>query len=385
MFCRKKDRFTMWMNRKTDRVFLKTLSYVLNVLKFSPSTNVRTQSSRKLGPSRLSWRLLFFGSDQFAVESLKLLNLSRNSNEGIVEKLEVVTLPGDLPVKRFAQQNQLALHSWPPHNVEGQFDVGVVVSFGRLLHHGLIDKFPFGILNVHPSLLPRWRGPAPVFHTVMHGDTVTGVTIIQILPNKFDVGPILNQEIHQIPKNCTAEDLGAALATKGAHLLLDTLMKLPEKIANKREQELKGVTFAPKINTSMSWINWEEQTCDQIACLSRAIGSQIPLRTMWMGKTIKLLDFVGKFYSSDDRNQKPGSVYYDKDSNTLAVCCKDGWVAFRTVLLNKRLTAADFHNGYLNQTVKKDTSSKTVEGQFVSRKGRTEELQTKSWRGQNNQ
>ncbi|XP_054878449.1 methionyl-tRNA formyltransferase, mitochondrial isoform X2 [Poeciliopsis prolifica] len=344
MFCRKKDRFTMWMNRKTDRVFLKTLSYVLNVLKFSPSTNVRTQSSRKLGPSRLSWRLLFFGSDQFAVESLKLLNLSRNSNEGIVEKLEVVTLPGDLPVKRFAQQNQLALHSWPPHNVEGQFDVGVVVSFGRLLHHGLIDKFPL-----------------------------------------FDVGPILNQEIHQIPKNCTAEDLGAALATKGAHLLLDTLMKLPEKIANKREQELKGVTFAPKINTSMSWINWEEQTCDQIACLSRAIGSQIPLRTMWMGKTIKLLDFVGKFYSSDDRNQKPGSVYYDKDSNTLAVCCKDGWVAFRTVLLNKRLTAADFHNGYLNQTVKKDTSSKTVEGQFVSRKGRTEELQTKSWRGQNNQ
>ncbi|XP_032416422.1 methionyl-tRNA formyltransferase, mitochondrial isoform X2 [Xiphophorus hellerii] len=312
-----KNCFTMWMNRKTDRIFLKTLNYVLNVLKFSPSTNVRTQSTRKPGPPRLSWRLLFFGTDQFAVESLKLLNLCS------------------------------------------------------------------GILNVHPSLLPRWRGPAPVFHTVMHGDTVTGVTVIQILPNKFDVGPILNQEIHQVPKNCTAEDLGAALATKGAHLLLNTLMKLPEKIANKREQELKGVTFAPKINTSMSWINWEEQTCDQIACLCRAIGSRIPLRTVWMGKTIKLLDFVGKCYTSDERN--PGSVYYDKDSNTLAVCCKDGWVAFRTVLLNKRLTAADFYNGYLNQTVKKNTSSKPAQGQFVSQKGRTEELQTNTWRGQKKQ
>ncbi|XP_047219219.1 methionyl-tRNA formyltransferase, mitochondrial isoform X3 [Girardinichthys multiradiatus] len=310
----------MWMNRKTGSVFLKTLNHVLNVLKFS--TNVRTQPPRKPGPSRPPWSLLFFGTDQFAVESLKVLTSCRNPSKGIVEKLEVVSLPGDLPVRRFAQQNQLTLHNWPPHDLEGQFDVGVVVSFGRLIHGGLIDKFPFGILNVHPSLLPRWRGPAPVFHTIMHGDTVTGVTIIQIRPNKFDVGPILNQELHKVQKNCTAEELGAALATKGAHLLIDTLMKLPEKIANKREQGMMGVTFAPKINTSMSWIHWEEQTCNQIACLCRAIGCRIPLRTIWMGKTIKLLDFVGKCHTTDQRNQKPGSVYYDKVSNTLAVCCK---------------------------------------------------------------
>ncbi|MEQ2195622.1 hypothetical protein XENOCAPTIV_015848 [Xenoophorus captivus] len=72
----------------------------------------------------------------------------------------------------------------------------------------------------------------------------------------------------------------------------------------------------------MSWIDWEEQTCNQIACLCRAIGCRIPLRTIWMGKTIKLLDFVGKCHTTDQRNQKPGSVYYDKVSNTLAVCCK---------------------------------------------------------------
>lgn len=79
---------------------------------------------------------------------MPLIFFLRNSNEGIVEKLEVVTLPGDLPVKRFAQQNQLALHNWPPHIVEGQFDVGVVVSFGRLLHRGLIVKFPLSVFSI---------------------------------------------------------------------------------------------------------------------------------------------------------------------------------------------------------------------------------------------
>ncbi|KAM6950905.1 methionyl-tRNA formyltransferase, mitochondrial [Lycodopsis pacificus] len=321
--------------------------------------------------SRPPWRLLFFGSDQFAVESLKLLTSSRSSVEGIVESLEVVTLSGDVPVKTFAQQNQLAVHSWPPHNVDGRFDVGVVVSFGCLLHERLINKFPYGILNVHPSLLPRWRGPAPIFHTILHGDSVTGVTVIQIRPHRFDVGPILNQELHQVPENCTADELGAALATKGAHLLIDTFMTLSERLAHKREQRQTGVTFAPKITTSMSWVVWEEQTCEQIDRLYRAIGSRIPLRTTWMGRTIKLLDFVGKCHISlldPERKPVPGSLSYQKESNTLAVCCKDGWVGFKAVLLKKRLTAADFYNGYLHQALQQRAPHQTAGGLFVSRR-----------------
>lgn len=158
-----------------------------------------------------------------------------------------------------------------------------------------------GILNVHPSLLPRWRGPAPIFHTIMHGDTETGVTIMQIRPHRyteniiisflviyvviinayttrfsthprFDVGPILSQELHQVPENCTADELGDALAAKGAHLvscesmpykrrlveclmvtwllcfccalqLLNTLATLPERLAQRREQRQTGATF----------------------------------------------------------------------------------------------------------------------------------------------
>lgn len=128
----------------------------------------------------------------------------------------------------------------------------------------------------------------------------------------------------------------------------------------------KGSTSAPKITVSMSWVVWEEQTCDQISRLYRAIGSRVPLRTTWMGRTIKLLDFVGKCNISlcdPRRNPVPGSVHYQKESDTLAVCCKDGWVGFKTVVLKKRLTAADFYNGYLHQT---------SGGVFVSRKGGSE-------------
>ncbi|XP_070765040.1 methionyl-tRNA formyltransferase, mitochondrial [Enoplosus armatus] len=362
----------MWTSGRTAGAPLKILAHLGHCRLRTPWRRQPDGRQRRLcrlmSSSGPPWRLLFFGSDQFAVESLKLLTASRSPGEGIVESLEVVTLSGGVPVKRFAQQNHLQVHSWPPDIVDGQFDVGVVVSFGCLLHERLINKFPYGILNVHPSLLPRWRGPAPIFHTIMRGDTVTGVTVIQIRPHRFDVGPILNQELHLVPENCTADELGATLATKGAHLLIDTLTTLSDRMAHKREQGQMGATFAPKINTSMSWLVWEEQTCDQIGRLYRAIGSWIPLRTTWMGRTIKLLDFVGKCHISlrDQRRRPvPGSVSYQKESNTLAVSCKDGWVGFKAVLLKKRLTAADFHNGYLHRA---------AEGLFVSRKGGTEAL-----------
>ncbi|XP_072574000.1 methionyl-tRNA formyltransferase, mitochondrial isoform X2 [Paramormyrops kingsleyae] len=173
---------------------------------------------------------------------------------------------------------------------------------------------------------------------------------MQIRPKRFDVGPILNQCIYPVPENATAEQLGETLATMGAKLLIDTLQNLPEFVANRREQTSKGVTSAPKISSSMSWIVWEEHTCDQIDCLFRAIGSRIPLRTLWMGEPIKLLDFAGKFLTSLSGAvaETPGTVRYDRESDSLLISCKDGWVAFRAVMLKKRLSALDFYNGYLH-------------------------------------
>lgn len=328
----------------------------------------QSQSQSKSPGSGPPWNVLFFGTDHFAVESLKALTFSRISADPLVQRLEVVTLPGDLPVKKFAHLNSLPVHMWPPKISRGQFDVSVVVSFGCLLPEKLINKFPLGILNVHPSLLPRWRGPAPIFHTIMQGDEVTGVTVMQIRPHRFDVGPILSQETFHIQKRLTSDELGAVLAVKGAQMLVDTLKTLYEKIQNRKEQSLTGATFAPKIHKSMSWVQWEHQTMDNIDCLYRAVGSRIPLRTLWMDKTVKLLDFVGKCHNGiPDGSVKlvPGSVMFIKESNLLSIRCKDGWVGFGSVLLKKRLTAADFYNGYLHQSMK-SFSDVSSHGLFIS-------------------
>ncbi|MBZ3870916.1 Methionyl-tRNA formyltransferase, mitochondrial [Sciurus carolinensis] len=310
------------------------------------------------------WRVLFFGTDQFAQETLRALNAAReNKEEELIEKLEVVTVPSPspkgFPVKQYAVQSQLPVYEWPDVG-SGEYDVGVVASFGRLLSEALILKFPYGILNVHPSCLPRWRGPAPIIHTVLHGDSVTGVTIMQIRPKRFDVGPILKQETISVPPKSTAKELEGVLSRLGANMLISVLKNLPESLKNGKQQPAEGVTQAPKISAGTSCIKWEEQTSEQIFRLYRAIGNIIPLQTLWMENTVKLLDLVEVNSSilADAKLTKqtliPGSVVYHKQSQILLVCCKDGWIGVRSVKLKKTLTATDFFNGYLHPWYQKN-------------------------------
>ncbi|XP_042543656.1 methionyl-tRNA formyltransferase, mitochondrial isoform X2 [Dipodomys spectabilis] len=325
----------------------------------SGQENSRDAQVRKKPP----WRVLFFGTDQFARETLRALHAAReNKEEELIEKLEVVTVPSPslkgLPVKQYAVESQLQVHEWP-HVGSGDFDVGVVASFGRLLSETLILKFPYGVLNVHPSCLPRWRGPAPIIHTVLHGDTVTGVTIMQIRPKRFDVGPILKQETVPVPPKTTSKELEVLLSRLGASMLISVLKNLPENLSNGRQQPTEGVTYAPKISTATSCIKWEEQTSEQILRLYRAIGNITPLQTLWMKKTIKLLDLV-----EVNNSVLKGSVVYHKRSQVLLVYCKDGWIGVRSVMLKKALTAADFHNGYLHQWHQKGSPAEARQCRF---------------------
>ncbi|XP_048188866.1 methionyl-tRNA formyltransferase, mitochondrial isoform X2 [Perognathus longimembris pacificus] len=307
--------------------------------------DVRDAQVRKKPP----WRVLFFGTDQFARETLRALHAAReNKEEELIEKLEVVTIPSPslkgLPVKQFAVEYQLPVHEWP-HVGSGDFDVGVVASFGRLLSETLILKFPYGMLNVHPSCLPRWRGPAPIIHTVLHGDAVTGVTVMQIRPKRFDVGPILKQETVPVPPKATSKELEVVLSRLGADMLISVLKNLPESLSNGRQQPTEGVTYAPKISSATSCIKWEEQTSEQILRLYRAIGNIVNPKLT--GQTVI-----------------PGSVVYHKQSQVLLVYCKDGWIGVQSVMLKKTLTAADFHNGYLHQWHQKDSSAEAHQCRF---------------------
>ncbi|KAI1235239.1 hypothetical protein IHE44_0002879 [Lamprotornis superbus] len=208
---------------------------------------------------------------------------------------------------------------------------------------------------------------------------MTGVTIMEIRPKRFDVGPIIKQEEVAVPPRCTAQDLERMLAKMGANMLLAVLKNLPESLKNKKEQPKEGVTFAPKISIARSCIKWEEQTAAQIIQLHRAIGSM----TLWKGTTVKLLDFVEvdniPGFSDqilNDCEAVPGSVLFHKMSQTLIARCKDGWVGIKTVVLKKKLTAVDFYNGYMHswfqqnprtvhqecrfQTLKLSTAEKTL-------------------------
>ncbi|KAJ6662933.1 hypothetical protein lerEdw1_011137 [Lerista edwardsae] len=334
------------------------------------------------------WRVLFFGTDAFATEALRALQAARELGRGLlVDRLEVVTLqsqlPKGLPVQRYAEKLQLPVHLWPNIGPCEHFDVGVVASFGRLLSEDLILKFPYGVLNVHPSYLPRWRGPAPIIHTVLHGDTVTGVTIMQIRPKRFDVGPIVKQETFVVPACCSAKELESVLSKLGANMLISVLHNLPECLRNKREQPKEGATFAftkcyfkaPKVTAAMSCIQWEEQTPDQILRMHRALGSMMPLQTLWMGTTVKLLDFVGvdAIPGLADRLATEsvaiaGSVSYHKPSQTLVIRCKEGWVGVKALLLKKKLTAKDFYNGYMHPWFQQSSTRPSGECRFQSLK-----------------
>ncbi|XP_069078930.1 methionyl-tRNA formyltransferase, mitochondrial isoform X3 [Pleurodeles waltl] len=223
-----------------------------------------------------------------------------------------------------------------------------------------------GILNVHPSLLPRWRGSAPIYHTILNGDTVTGVTIMQIRPKRFDVGPILMQEKIAVPSQSTAKELERLLSKLGSAMLISVLQSLPQTLENKQEQPKEGATIAPKLTVPMGYLQWEEQTPAQILRMERALRPVIPLQTLWMGRIVKLLDFVEA--PADPGFQEhgviPGAVRYHKKSQTLLIRCKDGWVGVRTIKLKKRLSATDFYNGYLYPWFKQGQLSKEEECLF---------------------
>ncbi|CAH2274415.1 methionyl-tRNA formyltransferase, mitochondrial [Pelobates cultripes] len=302
------------------------------------------------------WNVMFFGTDEFAMESLKGLNNSRNETQDpVVGRLEVVTLPSSLPkgvpVKNYAAGHGITVHEWPQTGSCDQFDVGVVASFGRLLSEELILKFPYGILNVHPSCLPRWRGPAPIVHTVLNGDENTAVTVMQIRPKRFDVGPIVMQKKFPVPSMCTSKDLEAVLSKHGSEMLISVLKNLPKCLKYSTEQPTEGATFAPKVSAPMSCVRWEEQRPEDILRLERAIGFAMPLQTVWMGSSIKLINFVEvpSALNIQEKVDVPGSIRYLRGPELLIVRCKDGWVGIKTVILKKKLSAKDFYNGYLHQ------------------------------------
>ncbi len=218
-------------------------------------------------------RIIFMGTPEFAVPSLEALFRGGHEVVGVVTQPDRPKGRGQRmvasPVKQLAQAQGIpilqpekmkspellqALTAWRP-------DVIAVTAFGRILPKSILDLPPGGCVNVHGSLLPRYRGAAPIQWALIHGDTETGITTM-LMDEGMDTGPMLLQRVVPIEPEDTAAELGRRLATVGGELLVETLEGLENETITPREQEHQKATNAPLLTKAAGLINWTQPAQD---------------------------------------------------------------------------------------------------------------------------
>ncbi|KYN21043.1 Methionyl-tRNA formyltransferase, mitochondrial [Trachymyrmex cornetzi] len=262
--------------------------------------HIRKRQSHS-SPTGGPWNVLFFGTSNFSLESLRSLYNEYRAKK--LCRLEVVSVCKEKKnvVIQYAEEKGIIVNEWPLENNPQDFHIGIVVAFGHLIPLNIINSFPLGILNVHNSLLPRWRGAAPDIYTLMKGDTQTGITIMRVA-KKFDTGDIVTQEKIDIHADETRPELNMKLAKLGANVLIDVIGKLPQVLSSSRPQGKLGVTYAPKVSSKTSLVKWDEMTAKNVYDLQRALLGLYPLKTKFDDVTIKLLDVRQTSKPDDGRN-----------------------------------------------------------------------------------
>lgn len=299
-------------------------------------------------------RILFFGTPDFAVPTLAALVAAQRA------PVRVVTQPArpvgrghrlqDPPVASWAREHGLEVTQ--PERVRSPAfleeaaalapDVAVVVAFGQIFPRALLELPANGCINLHASLLPRWRGAAPIQAAIAAGDARTGVTAMR-MEEGLDSGPILLQEETEIGADETAGELSRRLAELGGDLMVRTLERLEIGDLAARPQPAEGVTYAPRLTRDSGRVDWR-LTARQIRDRWRAF-------TPWPGLTAELRGEPVKVIAAEvgdgDGGAAPGTILGLRDGR-LAVACGGGTVLELTALQRpgkRALAAADFVNG----------------------------------------
>jgi methionyl-tRNA formyltransferase len=295
-------------------------------------------------------RVVFLGNDAWSVPALEALvdasgldvvlvvtNPPRPAGRGSV--------PTMTPVAEAARRGRLALAEVAGvRRAEGfdalvaaRPDVLVVVAYGELLTPQVLDVPKRGAINLHFSLLPRWRGAAPVQHVLLAGDATTGVTTMR-MDVGLDTGPILEQREEPIRPEDDAGTLGARLAELGAGLLVHTLGSL-DQVAP-RQQPTAGVTWAPKLTPADRIVDWNEDA-EGIVRRVRALAPDPGARTTFRGRPINILRA-----ESVEGSGSPGSILGVDDRGVRIAAGRDG-VRLRSVAPagRRHMSAAEWANG----------------------------------------
>ncbi|MGE0705234.1 MAG: methionyl-tRNA formyltransferase [Vicinamibacterales bacterium] len=218
-------------------------------------------------------RIVFFGTPGFARVTLDAILESRHPVVGVVTQPDRPRGRGqrssDAPVKARAVEKSLPILQ-PVRLKAPEFlhalaafeaDLGVVAAYGRLLPDSALQTPPMGMVNVHASLLPRYRGAAPIHRAVIAGETETGVTIMRVV-KALDAGPMLASARLPIAPHATSEDVEAHLARLGAMLLLKTLDDLAAGVASETPQDDTQATYAPPLRKDEGLIDWSRSAGD---------------------------------------------------------------------------------------------------------------------------
>ena len=244
------------------------------------------------------WRVVFMGTPGPAAATLEALLKSPDPVVGVVTQPDRPAGRGQQstisPVRRVAGVNHIpvlapekvrapafleALASWQP-------DVIVVVAYGRILPRSVLELAPQGCINVHYSLLPKYRGAAPIPWAIINGETVSGVTTMRLV-EAMDAGPIYLQEKVALSKDETAASLAAKMVPVGARLLLETIAGLKAGSVAPQAQREEEVTYARILKKEDGAIDWHEPA----AVIERRVHAFYPWPsafTYWRGKLLKI-------------------------------------------------------------------------------------------------
>lgn len=300
-------------------------------------------------------KIVFMGTPDFARDSLKAVV------EAGHEVVLVVTNP-DKPkgrgmkfipsdVKKYAIEQNLEVVQPVKVRNNPEFveqlkninpDVICVVAYGKIIPKEILDIPRLGCINVHGSLLPKYRGAAPIQWAVLNGDKETGITTM-FMDVGMDTGDMINKEVVQIGDDETTGELWDRLSIIGANLLVKTLEDL-ENGTYKREKQGDDFTVAPMIKKEMAKIDWKNQTSSEIKNLVRGLNPFMGAFSFLNDKKIK----IWKVEKLNDKSDKePGTVLVSDSKAGLLIATKDGSISVLEIQgeNSKRMSISDYLRG----------------------------------------
>lgn len=307
-------------------------------------------------------RVLFVGTPDFARESL--IEVEKSGHEIV----GVVTAP-DKPkgrgmqmavseVKEYAVEKGYKIFQPEKIRKNPEFleeikklnaDIACVVVYGKILPKSFLDLFKNGVINVHPSLLPKYRGAAPIQWAIINGDKKTGVCTMYLDVGMDDGDIILKEEV-DISDDETAGELWDRLSTLGAKMLVETLNNIENGIIIRAKQD-DNFTIAPKLEKELSKIDWENKTALEIKNLVRGLTPGMGTYTLLNDKKLKFwkVDIASKeeLENINLDEYKPGEVIISDDKKGLFIKATDG--AIKVLIIqaenSKKMNICDFLRG----------------------------------------